>query len=272
MKIRFKFIIGLLVLLAQFCTLCVKGDLFKFPKKSLLDESQQEEVRQLFMDTMLDASKAFIAYLQDPVFSKAINASLNNPSVLKTILLDCFFKYSRKDEDKKIVAKFARFTKDEENFLFVVRDGNDALFNGIIRETIRRFSVKHLNRSKDKKAIIKEVFKVLWNGITNKDLKCSIDVSFINAMKEGVGRQLSSDVIGSVYDIFHSASGDFCEKIATIVANLLCTEFNNVVDENCCCTCLKSTLGVAKKVFKKVLPILPTLLQIALIITKEVIL
>ena len=268
---QFKFIIGLWVLLAQLCTPCAKGDLFNFPKESLLNEQQQEAVRSFFMDVMLDASRSFIAYLQDPVFYKDIKTSLNNPSALKTILLERFFKYSRKDEDRKLVAKFARFAKNEENFLFVVHNGNDGLFNGIIRESIRRFAVKYLDRSNDKKAIIKEIFKVLWKGITNEKLTCSIDVSFINAISETIGGGVSPDVIGSVYDTFHSVPGDFCDKIATIVANFLCTEFNNAVDENCCCTCLKSTFGITKKGFKKGLPILPTLIQIALIITKEII-
>ena len=80
MKVRFKFIVGLLVLLIQFCTPCLKGDLFSFSKKSLLNDQQQEAVRTFFMATMLDASRAFIAYLQDPVFCKAIKTSLNNPS------------------------------------------------------------------------------------------------------------------------------------------------------------------------------------------------
>ena len=271
MNMQFKFIIVLWIMFAQVCVPCVKGDLFNFPEKSLLNEQQQEEVRSFFLDVMLDASKSFIAYLQDPVFLKKINTSFNDPSALKTMLLERFFKSSRKDEDRKLVAKFARFAKNEEKFLFILCNGNDGLFNGVIRESIRRFTVKSLDRSSDKKAIIKEIFKVLWKGITNENLTCSIDTTFINEINDTINCTLSPDIIGSVYESFHSVPGDFCDKIATIVANFLCTEFNNAVDENCCCSCLKSTFGITKKVLKKVLPILPTLIHIALIITKEVI-
>ena len=90
MKIQIKFIVGLWVLVAQFCTTLVRGDLFNFPKESLLNAQQQEEVRNVFMETMLDASRSFVVYLQNPLFKRDVAVSsktegsvaeANNPQI-----------------------------------------------------------------------------------------------------------------------------------------------------------------------------------------------
>lgn len=267
-----KFITGLLLLFTLLSTNFTCADLFNFPKKSLLRDHQQEEVRKFFMDTMLEASKAFIAYLQEPIFYKAIKSSLNDPESLKKVLLERFFKCSRKKEDKKLISKYSyESTKHEADFSVIVKDGNDGLFNGIIRETIRLYADEHLIYEENKKEILKEIFKVLWEGITNKELTCSIDAGFINAIQGTVGGTASFDIVNSACDIFHKAPGDLCDKIAAVIAYLLCEEFNNTVDDNCCCTCLKGTFGVTKKIVKQLLPLVPTLIQIALLIVQEVI-
>lgn len=271
MKTQVKFIVGLWVLIAQFCTTFVRGDLFNFPKKSLLTGQQQEDVRKIFMDTMLEASKAFIVCLQDSTFKKRIKASLRDPEIMKTILLERFFKHSRRKDDKGIVKKFVREISQGEDFEAIVGDHNDALFNGIIRETIRIFEKKCSGNIKDKKAMVKEVFKVLWEGITNKELECNVDINFLNAVRESIGSRVSFDVIGSAYDLFHNTPGDLCDKIATVVSNVLCLEFDSAVENNCCCGCLQTTWSITKKAFKEVLPVIPTLIQVALLIAKEVI-
>lgn len=270
MKIQIKFIVGLWVLVAQFCTTLVRGDLFNFPKESLLTTQQQEEVRNVFMDTMLDASRSFIVYLQNPSFKKMIKTSLGNSEVLKTMLLERFFKHSKKKDDKKIIADLLEGVSNGEDFLVIAGDRNDALFNGIIRETMRVFAGKYLRELDNQEAILNEIFKVLWDGITNKELVCNVDINFINAVRETIGG-VGFDMVSSAYEIFNDTSGDFCDKIATVVSQLLCSEFNSAVDGNACCSCLQTTWGMTKKAFKKVLPVLPTLLQVALLIAKEVI-
>ena len=161
MKIQIKFIVGLWVLVAQFCTNLVRGDLFNFPKESLLNTQQQEEVRNVFMETMLEASRSFIVYLQNPSFKKMIKTSLGNSEVLKTMLLERFFKHSKKKDDKKIIADLLEGVSNGEDFLIIAGDHNDALFNGIIRETMRVFTGKYLSGAENQEAILKEIFKVL---------------------------------------------------------------------------------------------------------------
>ena len=270
MKTQVKFIVGLWVLIAQFCTTFARGDLFNFPEKSLLTEQQQEDVRKIFMDTMLEASRAFIGCLQNPEFNNMIKTSLGNSEVLKTILLERFFKHSRKKDDKKIVDGLTGKVTSKEDFLTIIGDRNDALFNGIIRGTVRGFAGKYLNEVDDKEEILKEVFKVLWKGITNKELICNVDINFINAVRETIGG-VSFDMVGSVCEIFNSTPGDLCDKIATVVSNVLCSEFDSAVENNCCCSCLQTTWSITKKAFKDVLPMIPTLIQVALLIAKEVI-
>lgn len=270
MKIQVKFIVGLWVLIAQFCTALVRGDLFNFPEGSLLNQQQQEDVRKVFMDTMLDASRAFIAYLQDPTFNKMIKTSLGNSEVLKTMLLERFFKHSKKKDDKKVIVDLLGVISQREDFSTIVGDRNDGLFNGIIRETIREFAGKCLSVEDNKEEVLKEVFKVLWEGVTNKELICNVDVNFINAVRETIGG-VGFGMVSSAYEIFNSTPGDFCDKIATVVSNVLCLEFDSAVESNCCCGCLQTTWSITKKAFKKVLPVLPTLIQVALLIAKEVI-
>ena len=270
MKIQFKFIIGLWMLIAQFCTTWVRGDLFNFSQKSLLNEQQQEEVRKIFMDTMLDASRAFIVYLQNPIFKGRIKTSLGDPEVLKAILLERFFKHSKKKDDKKAIIDLIEMVSSKEDFLAIVGDRDDALFNGIIRETLRVFKEEYLGDVDNKEEILREIFKVLWDGITNKELICDVDINFINAVREAIG-VVSFDVVSSAYEIFNDTPGDLCDRIATVVSCLLCTEFDSAVGKNGCCGCLQTTWGVTKKAFKKVLPVLPTLIQVALLIAKEVI-
>jgi len=270
MKIQIKFIVGLWVLIAQFCTTLVRGDLFNFPERSLLNEQQQEDIRKIFMDTMLDASRAFIVYLQNPEFNKMIKTSLGNSEVLKTMLLERFFKHSKKKDDKKVLEDLIGMITQKEDFSTIVGDRNDGLFNGIIRETIREFAGKYLSEVDNKEEILKEIFKVLWEGITNKELICNVDINFINAVRETIGG-VGFEMVSSVYEIFNSTSGDFCDKIATVVSNVLCSEFDSVIESNCCCGCLQTTWSITKKAFKKVLPVLPTLIQVALLIAKEVI-
>lgn len=270
MKIQIKFMVGLWVLVAQFCTTLVRGDLFNFPKESLLNTQQQETVRKIFMETMLEASRSFIVYLQDPSFKQVIKTSLSNSEILKTMLLERFFKYSKKKDDKKIIANLLEVVSNEEDFLAIAGDRNDALFNGIIRETVRVFARNHLNGLGNQEMVLKEIFKVLWEGITNKELVCEIDVNFINAIREAIGG-VSFNMVNSAYEIFNNTPGDLCDKIATVVSQLLYLEFNTAVDDNACCSCLQTTWGITKKACKKVLPVLPTLLQVALLIAKEVI-
>jgi len=129
MKIQVKFIVGLWVLIAQFCTTLVRGDLFNFPESSLLNEQQQEDIRKIFMNTMLDASRAFIVYLQNPEFNKKIKTSVGNAEVLKTMFLERFFKHSKKKDDKKIIADLLEVVSNGEDFLVIAGDHNDALFN-----------------------------------------------------------------------------------------------------------------------------------------------
>jgi len=270
MKIQVKFIVGLWVLIAQFCTTLVRGDLFNFPESSLLNEQQQEDIRKIFMNTMLDASRAFIVYLQNPEFNKKIKTSVGNAEVLKTMFLERFFKHSKKKDDKKIIADLLEVVSNGEDFLVIAGDHNDALFNGIIRETMRVFAGNHLSRVDNQEAILKEIFNVLWNGITNKELVCDVDINFINAVREAIGG-VGFGMVSSAYEIFNDTPGDLCDKIATVVSQLLCSEFYSAVDDNTCCNCLQTTWGITKKAFKKVLPVLPTLLQVALLIAKEVI-
>ena len=271
MKLQFKFITGLLLMVTLWGTSFVQADLFVFPEKSLLTQRKQEAIRKIFMDVMLEASNAFIVYLQNPGFSKTIKASLNNPTVLKRIFLERLFKYSRKKDDKKMINQFICDVKHEEDFSVIINSDNDGLFNGIIRETIREYAAEYLTYVENKKEVLREIFNVLWEGITNKDLVCCVDTNFISAIKEMIGDQLSVDVIGAAFDTFHNIPGDLCNKVATVISHLLCTEFNNTIETSCCCTCLKGTYGITKKIVKKVLPVLPTLIQVALLIAKEVV-
>ena len=119
--------------------------------------------------------------------------------------------------------------------------------------------------------ILTENYLYLMDLRTNKNLICCIDVNFVNALKESLGNQVSLEMIGTAFDTFHNTQGDLCDKIATVVSHLLCNEFQNTADESCCCGCIKGTWGLTKKIMKKVIPVLPALIQVALLIAKEII-
>lgn len=265
MKFKFKFIILGSMLYASL----LRADLFNFRHDSLLNEEQQIAIKTIFMEKMLEGGVAFVEYLKNSSYNTIIKAFLNDQTELKKVLLGRLFVRESKQFNKRYVKNFILNTTKSEDFLFILKeDMTDGLFNAIIRESIRVFIANYMEEYENKREIIREVFNVLWKGITNKNLTCSIDYSFVNSIYKECGHKLESNVICQTINIFQSAQGCFCDKIATALAHLLYVEYNNAAENaSNCCACLRTTGAI----FKKIFPALSTVMEVALNIAKIVI-
>ncbi len=265
MKLKFKFIVLGSMLYASL----LRADLFNFRHDSLLNEEQQVAIKTIFMEKMLEGGVAFVEYLKDSSYNTIIKAFLNNQEELKKVLLGRIFVKEGKQSDKRYIKNFILDTTKEEDFLFILKENmTDGLFNGIIRETIRVFIADHMGAYENKGEIIEEVFNVLWKGITNKSLMCSIDYSFVNSIYKECGYKLESSIICQTINVFQVTQGCFCDKVATALAHLLYVEYNSVVENiSSCCACLRTT----GTIFKKIFPVLSTVVEVALNIAKAAI-
>ena len=221
-----------------------QADLFVFESDSTLNETQQLSLKVLFFKSAVDSIKNLDTALQSGMLQTMISQYIGTSKPLSDIVMSYFLNQDRKERDLNAVLTYneavEKYTTDPDKANQAYQDAlsskDDALFNSVIRETLKSFkSCISLDEISDDTQL-KEAFNVLWKAITDGEVTFDLDEETINHLSEKLP---NIDIRALISEISDIQGKNICEKIAKYFAAHVHALIDNTVEASCCCACFK---------------------------------
>lgn len=230
-----------------------QADLFVFKPNSTLDKTQQLSLKVLFFKSAVDSIKNLDTALQSGMLQTMVSQYLGTSTPLSDIVMNRFLNQDRKESDLNAVLVYnealEKYTTDpdkaDQDYLDALSSEDDALFNSVIRETLKSFKSCISKDEIGDDTQLREAFDVLWNTITDGEVTFDLDEETIDRLSDKLP---NIDLRALISEISGIQGRNICEKIAKFFATHVQTLIDSTVESSCCCGCCKGCWANTKTV------------------------